>query len=177
MKNKIIIGIVVCAAILLVSGASIMAFASPGTSTDPLITLSYLTDIFRPQVSTEIEKTGQELTERFNARISTLESQLNNSQSGPSTGDPGPADVFTVVTLRRGQSLTCSVGVEIMLRIGSASAFGTSPALVNTTAGTTLSSGNALVTNNMYLVTIEGNGITATADSTRVLIRGAYTIS
>lgn len=177
MKNKIIIGIVVCTMIVFVSGVSIIAFASPGTATDPLITLSYLTNIFRPQILEEVDKAGQELSTGFDARISTLETQLDGNQSGANTDDLGPADVFTVVTLRRGQSLTCSVGVEMMLRIGSATAFGSSPALVNTTSGSTLSSGNALAVNNMYLVTIQGNGVTSTVDTTRILVRGSYTVS
>lgn len=177
MKNKVIIAIVVCASILFVSGVSIVAFASPGTATDPLISLSYLTNIFRPQVLEEVDKTGQELSDGFDARIAMLESQLDGARGGADSGEPGPSDVFTVVTLSRGQSLTCLVGVEMMLRIGSATAFGSSPALVDYTSGSTLSSGNALTANHMYLVTIEGNGVTATADTTRILVRGDYKVS
>jgi len=176
MKNKIIVGIVVLAAVVLISGSSILAFANPGTSDDPLITLSYLTSVFRPQITGEMAKAEQEITERFETRIAVLEAQLQAGLGG-STASPGPADVFTVVTLRRGQSLTCMVGVEIMLRIGTATGFGSTPALVNTTTGTTLSAGTALTVNNMYLVTIEGNGITATADTVRVLARGNYRIT
>ena len=152
-----------------------MAFATPWTPEDPLVSLSYLTDVFRPQVSSDIERAGQDLTQEFDARIAEIETRFQASQGG--SASPGPADAFTVVTLRNGQSLTCSVGVEIMLRIGTANGFGTAPALVNYTTGATLSSGSALVINNMYLVTIEGNGISATADTVRVLVRGSYTIT
>jgi len=176
MKNKIIVGIVVLAAVVLVSGASILAFANPGTEVDPLITLSYLTDVFKPQVTEEMQKTEQDLIESFESRIAALEARLQAGQGGTSVS-PGPADVFTVVTLRRGQSLTCSVGVEIMLRVGTASGFGSVPALVNSTTGTTLSAGTALTINNMYLVTIDGNGVTATADTVRLLARGNYRIT
>ena len=176
MKNKIIIGIVVIAAVTLVSGASILALANPGSQTDPFITLSYLTDVFRPQVMTEVKNTEQDMIKKFEARIAELESQLQTNTGGSSAAGTS-ADSFQVVTLSRGQSLTCSVGVEIMLRIGTAEGTGSAPALVNYTSGTTLSAGTALTANHMYLVTIEGNGIKATADSVRVLVRGSYRIT
>ena len=177
MKNKIVIGIVVLAAVTLISGASIMAYATPGTPEDPLISLSYLTNVFRPQITSEIDSAGQELTQDIETRITWLERHLQENQDSSPPVSPGPADVFTVVTLRRNQSLTCSVGTGMMLRIGSANGFGTAPALVNYTSGVTITAGTTLTQNNMYLVTIEGNGITATADNTRVLIRGSYRVS
>jgi len=178
MKRKIFTGIAVLAAIALVSGASILAFAEPGTQEDPFVTLSYLNEVFKAEIMNEVKKTEQDMTGKFNSRISALESQLQSSQGGAATAPtPSSADVFTVVTLRNGQSLTCSVGVEIMLRVGTATGFGTVPALVNYTSGTTLSAGTALTTNHMYLVTIEGNGIRATADTVKVLARGNYKIT
>ena len=166
---------VVLAAIALISGASIVAFASPGSQSDPFITLSYLMDKFKPQIMDEVGKTEQELTQKFNERADALESEFKNSQVGSAA--PNAADTFSVVTLRKNQSLTCSVGAEVMLRVGTATGFGTAPALVNTTSGATLSSGSNLATNNMYLVTLEGNGVKATSDTVRVLIRGSYKLS
>jgi len=177
MKQKIIIGIVVLAAVVLVSGVSILAFASPGTQTDPFITLSFLNDIFRPQIMSEVRAAEQEMTQRFNARIAQLEAQLSGSTGGSGGAASGPADRFHVVTLNRGQTLSCSVGAEIMLRVGSATGVGSAPALVNYTTGETLSSGSALVANNMYLVTIDGNGVRAASDTVRVLVRGNYSVS
>jgi len=177
MKRKIVIGIVVLAAVTLISGASILAFATPGSQTDPFITLSYLTNVFRPGVMEDVKETEQEMTQRFNARIAELEALMQTNQGGSGSAGAGVSESFQVVTLSRGQSLTCSVGVEIMLRVGTAEGVGSAPALVNYTTGTTLSSGTALTTNHMYLVTIEGNGVRATADTVRVLVRGSYTVT
>ena len=174
MKHKIAVGIAVFAAIALISGVSIMVFAAPGAQDDPVVTLSYLTSVFKAQVANDIKTVELELTEKFNSKITSLESQL---QSGGTASSPGSANSFSVVTLSNGQSLTCSVGAEIMLRVGSATGFGSAPALVNYTDGATLSSGTALATNNMYLVTLEGNGIKATADTVKVLVRGNYKVS
>ena len=64
-----------------------------------------------------------------------------------------------------------------MLRVGSAScASPSSPGLIDSTDGSTLEGGRALVKNHLYLVTIKDNGIQATANNTKVLIRGTYTI-
>jgi len=173
------IGLVVLAAVVFISGASILAFASPnspGTQADPFVTLSYLTNIFRPQVMNEVRTTEQQMVQRFENRIAELERQLQADGGGQ--GAAGTADRFHVVTLSANQTLTASVGTEIMLRIGTATAFGGSePALVNYTTGNTLSNGSALTANHMNLVTIEGNGIRATSDTVRVLVRGSYTIS
>ena len=173
MKKRVIVSIIVLAAFALVSGAGILALAAPGTQADPFITLSYLTEIFRPQVMADVAAAEQEMTQNFNARIAALEAQLQASQ-GAAPAAPNAADKFSVVTLGRGQSLTCSVGAEIMLRIGTATGSGSAPALVDYTTGDALSSGVALTTNHMYLITIEGNGIRATADTVKVLVRGVY---
>ena len=176
MKDKIIIGVVVLAVVMLISGAGIMAFASPATQTDPLITLSYLTDIFTPYIMSEVNKSADELTATLNARIDKLEAELKASQ-GNQTVTPGEADGFKLVTLNKGQSLTCSIGAELLLRLGSATCFGAAPALIDYTDGATLSSGTAMTVNHMYTVTIEGNGVKATTDNVRILIRGTYKIS
>lgn len=64
-----------------------------------------------------------------------------------------------------------------MLRIGSASCVSPSnPGLIDETAGTTLNNGGALSTNHLYMMTIEGRGVKAGADTTKLLVRGTYTV-
>ena len=177
MKRKIIIGMTVLAAVALISGASILAYASPGSQTDPFVTMSYLTNVFKPQVMADVKNAEDEMTKKFNDRIAELEAKLQENPASSGSGGTNSADSFQVVTLRNGQSLACSVGAEIMLRIGTADGTGSAPALVNYTSGNTLSAGSSLIENNMYLITIEGNGIKATADLVRVLVRGSYRIN
>ena len=177
MKRKIFVGAAFLAFVAFVSGVSLLAFATPGDKDDPFVTLSYLNDTYKAEIMNEVKKTEQDMTQKFNSQVSALESQLQVSQSSSSATAPGKADVFSVVTLSKGQSLTCPVGVEIMLRVGTATGFGSAPALVNYTSGATLASGSELVVNNMYLVTIEGNGVRATADTVKVLARGNYKVT
>ena len=146
--------IIVCAVLALcaIAGITVYAAYSYGTKDDPLITKSYLDEVLTPELMAEF-----------------------NAQLGAADGDTGAA--FEVVTLSKGQTLSCQVGCEIMLRIGTASASGPdSPVLVDTTSGTTLEDGGALVKNHLYMVTIVNNGLTASADATKVLISGSYTV-
>jgi hypothetical protein len=177
MKRKIFIGIIVIAAIITLSGATFLVVAHPGSQDDPFVTLSYLTNIFRPQMMTAVTEAEGRLSGDVNTRVSGLEQQIHTTHGVELSALPGSAHTFSVVTLSRNQILTASVGTEIMLRVGTATARGTAPALVNYTNGTTLYAAGALVTNHMYLVTIEGNGITATDDLVRVLVRGSFTVS
>ena len=177
MKNKIIMSIVVLAVITLISGVTILAFASGGSQDDPFVTLSYLTNTFRPKVMEEVEKAEQDATARFDRRISELENQLGGATGGTGQPSSGSVNTFHVVTLTRGQRLVCHAGTEVMLRIGTAEALGASePAMVDYTDGMTLAAGSSLKTNHMYLVTIASNGLTATADNVRVLVRGEYSV-
>ena len=177
MKMKFAKVVFVLVVVAIVSAAAILAVAAPGTQDNPFITMNYLENVFRAQMRNELRNAERELQEDFEARIAELEEKLEQMQEqGVVVQQPGSEDRFSVVTLSNGQSLTCSVGVEIMLRIGTATAMGSTPALVNYTNGETLEAGNALVVNNMYLVTIESNGIRATSETVRVLVRGSYAI-
>jgi hypothetical protein len=159
MKNKKLIMILsVALALVLIAGVSAYAATNYGSSSDPLITLSYLNDTFTPSI------------------VSKFQTQIDTALAGQTGG--ATATTYKVVTLSKGQKLTGSVGCEIMLRVGSASAQGSdTPCLVDTTGGTSLSSGSALTANHLYMVTIANNGITATAATVKVLVRGSYTIS
>ena len=65
-----------------------------------------------------------------------------------------------------------------MLRVGTATCVSpSSPGLIDETAASTLNNGGALVTNHLYMVTIDTRSVTATAATTKLLVRGSYTIS
>ena len=155
-KKKAIIAVSVLLAVLLVAGITAVAVTSYGTQSDPLVTLSYLNGTAKTEIMAEVDKAIQE-----------AKTELG-----------GGSSEFTVVTLSSGQKITCSAGTEIMLRVGSAKSAGaSSPTLVDSTTGEAVSgAGTDLVKNHMYLVTIKDNGITATAATTKVLVRGSYTV-
>ena len=177
LKKKLLISLVVIVAVAFISGVSILAASTFGTSSDPLVTLSYLTGKLKPQIMAEVDANINDvqssLSNELDAKIDAFKSDIN-AQTGGSTG--GEAGTFILLTLSQNQTLQCSVGTELLLRIGSASATGSSPAMVDSTTGTTLNAGSSVQTNHMYMVTIQGNGLKATSGTVKVLVRGAYTI-
>ena len=143
----------------LMSGVSLAAEA--GSPQDPLVTLSYLNDTF------------------FNSIMQRVDQKLaqQTGQAVPGGGSSSSAS-FVVVTLSEGQTLTGGVGCEVMLRVGSAVCVAPSdPGLIDETAGTSLAGGASLVQNHLYMMTIEGRGVRATAATTKVLARGSCTVA
>lgn len=139
-----------------------------GSSEDPLVTLSYLNEVFMKDI---LGKVDQEIEQR--------NQEIVKAMGGQVTGEAGGSvSTFTVVTMTNGQVLTGDIGCEVMLRVGSAVCVSPSaPGLINETTGAVLNNGGTLVTNNLYMMTIEGRGVQATAATTKVLVRGTYTIA
>ncbi|MDR2356514.1 MAG: hypothetical protein LBD92_00295 [Oscillospiraceae bacterium] len=173
-RRKTLIAVGAALAVGVAASFTMMAATSSGTQADPLVTLSYLNEKFAPQIKSELQS---ELETAKEDVVKRIESGATAGTSRPASPEAGGADVFTVVTLSRGQSVKCSVGVELLLRIGTASVTGEPPGLVDSTGGSTLSAGGALTVNHLYMATIEGNGIKATADTVKVMVRGDYTIT
>ena len=177
-KLKVFVALGVLLGVMLVSGVTIIAVTNLGTQSDPLVTLSYLNSRFKPEImeelKTEITKASEETTKNINGKIEEFKTDLGNAGTGTGT-QTGTTETFKLVSLTKGQTLSCSVGTELLLRVGSATASGVAPALVDETAGSVLGVGGAVAANHMYMVTIEGNGLKATAD-VKVLVCGEYTI-
>ena len=102
-----------------------------------------------------------------------------NAQLGISAGSgAGAASNFTVVTLTSGQVLTGDIGCEVMLRVGTAvCGFSLQPRLIDETAATALNNGSALVQNHLYMMTLRAGAVRATAGTTKLLVRGSYTVA
>lgn len=155
-------------AVLLLLVCSLMTMtvslaAEAGSSGDPLVTLSYLNGTFLDSLMAKVDQ-----------KISQRNSQLG---LGGSSGASSSA-TFSVVTLSSGQTLTGDIGCEVMLRVGSATCVSpSSPGLIDESAATTLNNGGALVTNHLYMMTIEGRGVKAGSGTVKLLVRGGYTVT
>lgn len=169
-------GLMLVSYTLLVVG--VMAAGTAGTQSDPLVTLSYLNDTFMDQllgkVDEKLDARDKELSDKLAAQLAADTKSPDKRGGGDASGT---GDVFTVVTLSNGQTLLCDVGCEVMLRVGTASCVASStPGLVDETGGTTVNNGAALVTNHLYMATIDERGVKATAATVKLLVRGGYTI-
>lgn len=170
--------IAVGAAVLCAVGLGAAALAAAGDSTDPLVTLSYLTQVFTPKVEQAVDDAvaagHDQLLADIDAAMDQWEQQL---QTGGSSEPVDGSAVFHVVTLSKGQTLVGEIGCEIMLRVGTAVCVtNENPGLIDCTGATTLNNGASLVKNHLYMVTIETRGVQATANVTKVLVRGPYTV-
>ena len=152
--------VLIALAILLAVGVTVYAAANYGSREDPLITKSYLDSVVQPELEKELEI-------RLEAALS--EAEFNNAG-----GD------FVLLTLQNGQRVTGEVGTELLPRFGSVRAYAydsADVALVDTTDAAAVMNGSTLSANHLYMITIKGNGFTAAADNTKVLIAGEYTVN
>ena len=164
-KNRWFLRAVVLLALSGILSTTVSLAAEAGSEGDPLVTLSYLNDTFLNTILTKVDQ-----------KIAARNSQIAQQLGGQSTS--GTAAAFTVVTLSKGQVLTGDIGCEVMLRVGTASCVSpSSPGLIDESAAVTLNNGGALVQNHLYMMTIEGRGVKATAATTKLLVRGTYTIA
>jgi len=179
MKKYIVrLGAVALAVLCLSAGAAMAA--GEGTQADPLITLSYLTKTVIPAILEQVDGKAaahqQELVDKLDQSIREYSAKMEELV-GEETETQNAA-TYTVITLKKDQQLNMEIGCEVMLRIGTAQCVSPSaPGLINTTSGASLNNGEQLTTNHLYMATITGRGIKATANTVKVLVRGSYTIT
>lgn len=176
-------------ALLMVSVAlcTLTVLAVPGgtgSQDDPLVSLSYLQNVFLPEMLSKVDErvderaaaASEELLAQIDADVAELEKKY--AAAGETTGGAsGTVDSFVVVTMTSGQVLYGEIGCEVMLRVGSASCVAPgSPGLIDETSASTLENGKALEKNHLYMFTIVNRSVKATAATTKLLVRGTYSI-
>jgi len=166
---------------LLVVGGAVKVAATQGSQTDPLVTLSYLTQVLTPSIITQVDakvlESRQVYLDKLSASITGYTTQMEELLGGLADNAGQTSAAFSVVDLAQGQKLIGAVGCEIMLRVGTANCVSpASPGLIDSTDGTTLENGKPMVKNHLYIFTVSDRNITATS-AVKLLVRGTYTIS
>ena len=144
---KIIIAVL---AVLLLAGVVAYAASNYGSREDPLITKSYLDEVVKPQLESDLQQ-----------RLDAAAAEMLASAPGE----------FVRVDLAAGQTLRCGVGSQLLPVGGGLTAAGP---FSDTTAGSAVAAGQALEANHLYLTTADG-GVTAAGGAT-VLISGTYLV-
>lgn len=163
MKPKKKILALLLAAVILTGGIS--ALAATGTSDNPLVTLSYLTDTFKKSILAQTDS-------KLAAAQSTYEAKLE--QKIQSSGNSGTTiGAYSVVRITNGQTLTLNKNCEVMLRSGTVQYSGN--ALTDTTSGSVLAQGSTVQKNHLYF-SADGMAILQATSSVTILIRGNYHI-
>ena len=165
--------------LLLGTGA---ALASGGGKSDPLVTLSYLTDIALPDLLDDLsdltELIGDKLRDDLADQIDEYEEEMQALVSAADTAGTSGSETYTLVTLTDGQTLAPEVGCELMLRVGSISVTAaTSPALIDMTTGDTINSGTSLTKNHLYMATIPDRVLGPVSGTVKLLARGSFTVA
>ena len=150
MKEKSLKIIIAVLAVLLIAGAAAYAATNYGTKDDPLITKSYLDEVVKPQLESDMK-----------AKLDAASAEMLSSAPGE----------FASVDLAGGQTLRCGVGGQILPVRGAVSALG---AMADTTSGDAVAAGAALSANHLYMAT-EAGGVTASGAAT-VLVSGTYSL-
>ena len=159
---------------LMIAALAGVAFAAgqQGSQSDPLVTLSYLTEKAGPDLLAQVDAL---IARRQGELAAQLNQELDRRLQGGGTASASGS--YTVVTLRQGQALTASAGCELLLRSGTAvCAAPAAPGLIDASGGTDLDGGGALLANHLYLAPADGHGLTAGSEAT-LLVRGGYTLS
>ena len=168
-------GAIVLTAVVVVGAFS--ASAAGGDQNDPLVTLSYLTQVVTPQllekVDEQVAANEKVLTDKLNKAIDDYSKQMEQVL-GQGTGESAS---YVPVSLSSGQTLYPAAGCELLLRSGGAKvSAGTSPVLLDTTAGSSLEIGGGLKTNHLYVVPLDGAKISVSSAAV-FLVRGSYTVA
>jgi len=167
-------GAVVLASVALVGAFS--ASATGGDQTDPLITLSYLTQVIKPELLSKVDEqvaaNEQALLGKVDSAISDYSKKMEEALGGTS----GEGAVYTIIELSKDELLCPVTGGEIMLRAGTATVLsGSVPVLHDVTSGAAVGIGGTLQVNHLYVIPLEGAVIAATTDCT-LLVRGQYVV-
>ena len=146
-QRKLLIRIFVIAAVITAILTMSAIVYGTNTSSDPLVTLSYLTGTYKSsilsEVNTAITAKEKQLRTDFSKQVDGIKSSL------PATDDGTVSNDYEMVTLTAGQTLSLSSGSEVLFLSGTASV--DAAGLTDVTAGSSLSAGNALTVNHLYV--------------------------
>lgn len=157
MKRKWkIAAAVLCVCLLLT--VAYAATSGAGTQNDPLVTLSYLTNIFAPKVKELADQTVEEYQaenrDELEGMIDGWDEEVRQAiDEAEVSGSSGAT--YQTVTLEGDQVLVLGEGCEVILRSGTAK-WTAESLLMDTTSGKGLASGKKLEMNHLYVGLAEG---------------------
>lgn len=146
---------VFCIVAVLFSGVGAYAATNYGTESDPLITLSYLNEVLKPQMK-------QTYTQQTTDSIAELEARMEAEAGG----------AFVSVELKANQTLSCKAGCEFLVRSGEAYV---TEGILNVTEGKALAANDWLMKHHLYMAVSDGAEVKANSDI-YFMVRGEYTV-
>lgn len=178
MKKTIVL---LLTAAVLVSGAA--AYATGALTGESLISKSYLTGTYVPDVEKQVSQRVQERTEQVYQSALTALNQAHSAYlaqagSGGTAGTGTYVSALTDLRFKKGDVITLSTGSGGMLLAGSGSVFYAGGAVVDVTAGETVPSGSALAPRHRYLAGENTTAsLTITSDTAVLSVEGYYSLA
>ncbi len=159
-KVKKILAILIVSAIL----STVMAYAAPGDNNDPLVTLSYITDVLMPELESQISK--------------KVTNEVKSAISNADLGSASSSDGFALVNIKSDYSIIGDEGTELVVRSGIGKIVATAQGgVADLTAGVDLASGTDVPLNHHLLIPrSDKRGIKFSSDAI-VLVKGTYSVS
>lgn len=184
MKKTIVL---LLTAAVLVSGAA--AYATGALTGESLISKSYITDTYVPDVEKQVSQRVQERTEQaYQAALTALNQahsaylaqvgSSGGSGSGETVGTGTYVSALTDLRFKKGDVITLSTGSGGMLLAGDAWISYTGGGVVDVTAGETVLSGTAMVPRHRYLAGENTTAsLTITSDTAVLSVEGYYSLA
>lgn len=172
MKKRFLIPAVLALALL----GAVAAQAAGGSASDPLISLGYLNGSY---TDTVLDRTEALLDDADAAVLDSALSELNARLAAIGlSGAAEYAPSFTDLRLKEKDALIGSTGVSLIPLAGSIRAEFSGGALIDVTAGKTVSSGTALTAAHRYMAAEDTTVHFVTASKTAVVqVMGYYALS
>lgn len=163
--------------VVLISLAVTVWAVSYDSAGDPLVSLSYITDIFKPQIDKSISSAEAGLR----AEIDALNRKIEEMSAGGGDSEKEKEDGYEVLFLSKGEKILAETQCEFILRVGSADVVSPyeNQGIADLTEGTDLAGGTSIVKNHLLLVPRggDGRGVVVTSDSAYIMVRGEYSIA
>lgn len=149
--------------VLLIGALAFVVFAAPGSTDDPVVSLSYVTDVLWPQIKDY---------------VASMES--GSTVAPPSHISPEGmeyADTFKVINLKKGSKLIGGDGCEVIVRTGSVTVIASERGGVSdVTAGLDLPGNTIAPANHLLIIPVyDGRGLMINEDS-YVMVKGDYKV-
>lgn len=174
MRKKILTAVLSAALLTGIIGA---ALAAPGTSSDPLVTLSYLTGTYAQQLERDIEKRAQSAVDQAGQEAFDRLDTLAGSYLAQA-GVDGGTDSYVYMVLARGDALELSTGAALLLQDGQTALSLPSGSLIDVTTGSAVRSGGKLTAGHHYIAAEATTcTVSAVSDSVYLAVRGEYRLA
>lgn len=152
-----------CVAVVLIASLAILAAgtgSSAGTTSDPLVTMSYVNETFRAELLQQLQQEMNTSQAEYSQSITAMLQSISNRYSGYAPETSVQSD-YVSIAVPAGETLELAPGQQFLVLSGTGKV--SLNMMVDTTSGQSLSSGHALAENHFYTVPGEA-AITAETD-------------